>query len=55
MKKPPNPCQEPFTACWCESRPNNTHCADAVPIDNNYLSITIVALILIYGGFKIIK
>lgn len=60
MNKPPPPftgnCQEPFTPCWCESRPNNPHCKDvvSVPITNYPLSIIAVIsiLIVIYNRMK---
>jgi len=46
--KPPKPCQEPFSPCWCETRPNNPHCADALPIDSYECGLIITAGILIY-------
>ena len=51
---PPPPdspdCREPFTPCWCESRPNNPHCKDvnSVPIDNLLLLI-LIAFILAFN------
>lgn len=47
--KPPEPCQEPFTPCWCETRPNNPHCdVVSVPIQSDFLTFVIVAGIFIY-------
>jgi len=50
MKQPPEPCREPFTPCWCESRPNNPNCKDVdnVPIDNGLYLLIIAAIILIF-------
>lgn len=49
MNKPPEPCQKPFTPCWCETRPNNPHCdVTSVPIDNVWFAIALTTAILIY-------
>jgi len=53
-QKPQEPCREPFTPCWCESRPNNPHCTDALPIDNPILITASIILIIIYT-FYIMK
>lgn len=50
-QKPPEPCREPFTPCWCESRPNNPHCADALPIDNMLFTIIIASIIILYVAY----
>lgn len=46
--KPPEPCQKPFSPCWCETRPNNPHCTQSLSIKNDFLAVLIVVGILIY-------
>lgn len=43
---PSEPCpdNQPFTKCWCETRPNNPHCK-SVPLDN-----TLFVILLLIGA-----
>lgn len=51
--RPPKPCREPFTECWCETRPNNPHCDKyGVPIDDGFGILFFIGLGL---GFYVIK
>lgn len=54
---PPAPnCNQPFTPCWCASRPNHPKCKDVetVPIHDYYFDITIFGLIIIFTLRKLI-
>lgn len=51
MKNPPEPCI-PFSECWCETRPNNPHCAQSVPIDTYIPFVLILTVVVAYYKFK---
>jgi hypothetical protein len=41
---PPDPCNTPFTPCWCQQNPGNPNCPPTtIPIDGHYW-------LLIVGG-----
>lgn len=56
MTQPPPPdspnCREPFTPCWCESRPNHPKCKDVEPVPINSGMIIILIILAIIIGFK---
>jgi hypothetical protein len=34
---PPDPCNTPFTPCWCQQNPGNPNCPPTtIPIDGHY-------------------
>jgi hypothetical protein len=51
MYGPPEPCLEPFTPCWCETRPNHPECEGITPdlvIDDGVLAMLFVAVVLMF-------
>ena len=51
---PPDPCDTPFTPCWCQQNPGNPNCPPTtIPIYSHYWLL--IAGGVLMGGFYLYK
>lgn len=53
MPNPPEPCQQPFSPCWCEQRPNHPQCR-SLDLDG-FLFPLVFVLLTLYLFWRKIK